>query len=270
MDNLDEIARYNQHVWEKWIKNGGEYTRPWLDLKRDLLESFTRGEIEYLPEPYRYIYPQHIFRDLRGKNVLCLATGGGQQSTVFGLLGANVTVFDLTDGQLTGDRRAADHHGYRITTIQGDMRDLSCFPDESFDLVYQEISLVFIPDVREVYRQVARILRPGCHYRVGHCNPATLSVLHTSWDGTGYRMCEPYKGGRIQPVEDDDAIEFRHLFSDIFNGLVEAGLVIEGVWEDPRHLIHDQKAEPGTIEHVHTFVQDYFCILAAKPEKTRE
>jgi ubiquinone/menaquinone biosynthesis C-methylase UbiE len=266
VSELDEIARYNQQIWEKWVRDEGEYTRPWLELTRELIESFVRGEIEYLPQPYRYIYPRQVFEGVAGKDVLCLATGGGQQSAVFGLLGAAVTVLDLTDGQLAGDRRAAEHHGYPVTTIQGDMRDLSCFADNSFDLVYQEISLVFIPDVREVYREVARILRPGCRYRVGQCNPATFAVRHTSWDGAGYRIFGPYVGGRVPPATEDDAIEFRHLFPDIFNGLVEAGLAITGVWEDPRHLIHDQKAEPGTIEHVYTFVQDYFCILAEKPE----
>ena len=40
-------------------------------------------------------------------DVLCLAAGGGQQSVAFALLGANVTVFDLSETQLEHDRLAA-------------------------------------------------------------------------------------------------------------------------------------------------------------------
>jgi len=37
--------------------------------------------------------------------VLCLASGGEQQSAIFGLLGADVTVLDLCAQQLAGDRQ---------------------------------------------------------------------------------------------------------------------------------------------------------------------
>lgn len=50
----------------------------------------------------------------------------------------------------------------------------------------------------------------------------------------------------------------------VFNGLIEAGFVIRGVWEDPRHLQHDVQAKPGTYDHMLTFVQEYFCVLAQK------
>lgn len=261
----DDIARHNRRRWTEWVANGEVYTRPWLELKRETVHAYAQGELDVLPEPYRYIYPQFILKDVTGRDVLCLASGGGQQSVVFGLLGAKVTVLDLTEAQLAGDRKAARHHGYNITATQGDMRDLSRFPAASFDLVYQAISLCFVPDVGQVYREVARVLRPGGYYRAGHCNPATNLAEHSSWDGQGYRISEPYVGGRL-PDKADEPIEFRHLFSEIFNGLVEAGLAIQGVWEDPRHLVHDQEPEPGTFEHWLTFVQDYFCVVAQKSE----
>lgn len=109
--------------------------------------------------------PRNILTDVDDKDVLCLASGGGQQSAVFGLLGARVTVVDLAQGQLAGDREAAAHYGYEVTTIQADMRDPSCLDDESFDLVFQATSMGYVPHVREVYSQVARVLRSGGLYR---------------------------------------------------------------------------------------------------------
>lgn len=268
MSELDEIARRNQQHWNKAVAEVGGYTTPWLDLKKETVRTYVEGKIEVLPEPYTYIFPRHIFKDVAGKDVLCLASGGGQQSAVFGLLGARVTVLDLTEGQLEGDRKAAEHHGYEITTVQGDMRDLSVFADESFDVVYHAISLVFVPDVRQVYREVFRVLRPGGLYRVGHGNPATCLVEEKSWNDKGYLIPSPYKGGRIED-EEEISVEFRHLLSDIFNGLIELGFIIKGVWEDPRHIYHNTKAKPGSYDHMLTYVQHHFAILAQKPKEDR-
>jgi SAM-dependent methyltransferase len=262
MADLDDLAQRNRRAWEQDVRRAGPYTTPWLNLDRHTIQVFIDGRVEFLPEPYAYIYPREVLQEVSGKEVLCLASGGGQQSAVFGLLGARVTALDVTEGQLAGDRRCAEHYGYKITTVQGDMRDLTRFAPASFDLVYQAISLCFIPDVRPVYREVARVLRPGGTYRVGQSNPATYLIDDDSWDGAAYRINEPYRGGPIPGSTRVEMLEFRHLFSDIFNGLVAAGLIIAGVWEDPRHLRHDPQALPGRERHLLNIVQKYFCILA--------
>ena len=237
------------------------YTRPWLDLNPALVESLAAGRVSHLPEPYAYLYPAEVFKGLAGKDVLCLATGGGQQSAVFGLLGARVTVLDLTEEQLEADREAARKFGYEVKTVQGDMRDLSTLPEAGFDLVYQAISIVFVPSVEEVYRQVHRVLRPGGLYRVGHCNPATQPVEESTWDGEAYRIMKPY-AERV--IEDAESVEFRHYLSEIFNHLIGTGFEIRGVWEDPRHLARPSGAAPGTPEHCLEYVQNYFAVLARK------
>ncbi len=264
---MDKIGDANRRHWEDLARRGMAYTTPWLDLDRDLIRAFGAGEVEILPGDYACLYPHSVFEGLEGKRVLCLASGGGQQSAVFGLLGAEVTVLELTPSQLESDRKAAEHFGYEVRTILGDMRDLSGFAASAFDVVYQAISIVFVPDVREVYREVARILKPRGLYRVGHCNPATQVVEETSWDGEGYRILERYSGGRI---EDAEAMEFRHLLKDIFNGLIEAGMTITHVEEYPRHHSPPAGAEPGTPDHMLGYVQKYFAVVARKAPSSRE
>lgn len=261
MNDFDYIAKFNRQVWTEWSENQSEYTVPWLDLKKSLLDDFVAGRIDVLPRPYMYIYPRSVLESVAGKKILCLATGGGQQSAVFGLLGADVTVYDLTDAQLKADQQAADHHGYKVTTVQGDMRDLAAFDDASFDMIYQAISVVFVPDVREVYREAFRVLKPGGCYRVGHCLASTQLIDETTVRGDGYLMTGLYKGGEI---EGSDSREFRHLLSDVFNGLCELRFRIEGVFEDPRHLHHFPDPKPGTDEHILNHVQKYFAIVAKR------
>ncbi len=268
MKYLDEIARRNQKHWDLRGNNKDRYTQPWLNLDKDLLLAYANNKLDYLPSPYTYVYPPIILKKIVGKDVLCLASGGGQQSVVFGLLGANVTVVDLSTSQLEADQMAADHYGYEINVDQCDMRDLTIFDNESFDLVYQAISIIFVPEVRQVYNEVFRVLRHGKYYRNGYVNPAIYMIYDTSWDGTNYvAKPTPYKQHQIDPEDEKDSIEFRHTLTDVFNGLVIAGFSIEGVWEDPRYLLDQKNLPLGSYEHFLTCFAPYFAVLARKEKK---
>jgi SAM-dependent methyltransferase len=259
MITRDEIAAANQRLWEEEVKRGCGYTVPWLDLDVDLLQRYAGGELASLPEPLDCLSPPSILAGVARKDVLCLASGGGQQSAVFGLLSARVTVVDLAEGQLRCDRRAAEHYGYEVTTLHADMRDLSALDDEAFDLVYQAPSLCYVPSVREVYAEVSRVLRSGGRYRAEYHQPVTQFV---AWDGEGYRITEPYSE-RVQRRE-DGGIEFRHYMDDIFGGLVEAGLSLRQVVDKGRHREPDLEAPPGSWEHQDSYVGGGFVIVAVK------
>jgi ubiquinone/menaquinone biosynthesis C-methylase UbiE len=144
---MDEVAKYNKERWEELAQAGVPYSQPFLELD----EQAARQAVD----------PHGIMGDVQGRDVLCLAGGGGQQSVAFALLGANVTVFDLSETMLQRDRETAARYNRPLTIVQGDMRDLSCFAADSFDLVWHAWSLSFVPNARQVFAQVARVLRPG-------------------------------------------------------------------------------------------------------------
>ncbi len=259
MDFLDETAVANQKLWEAEVQKGCGYTTPWLDLDLSLLRRFANGELAALPEPLDCISPPAIFAGVAGKDVLCLAAGGGQQTAVFGLLGANVSVVDLTAGQLRGDQRAAALYGYPITCIQADMRDLSALGDSSFDLVFQADSFSYVPDVRQVYGEVARVLRPGGLYRTKHTQPVAHSVEP---DGPHYRIARPYAQKIHRRA--DGGIEYRHYMDDIFGGLLDAGLRLQQVIDVGREKQPDSQAIPGSWAHQDAFVGGGFILIAQK------
>jgi SAM-dependent methyltransferase len=257
----DEIATTNREHWERMVREGCGFTQPWLNLDRDLVRRLAAGQLDLAPEPLIQMYPTGLLAGVEGKDVLCLASGGGQQSAVFGLLGARVTVVDLTEGQLEGDRAAAAHYGYPVTTLLGDMRDISFIPDESFDLVYQAESMAYVPDVLPVYREAARVLRRGGLYRTSFANPATEYVDWESWDGGAYRI-------RVSYAQREDrsgtAVQFRHYVADIFNGLGAAGLALEQVQDDPQYSAQSNiQAQPGTWAHSLAYLVG-FAIVSRK------
>jgi ubiquinone/menaquinone biosynthesis C-methylase UbiE len=255
---MDEVARFNRERWEELAQARLEFTLPLLDLT---------------PESARQrLDPTTILGNLQGKEVLCLATGGGQQSAMFGLLGAQVTVFDLAPIQLQRDEEAARHYGYAVRTVEGDMRDLSALADKSFDLVYQAYSLNFVPSVEPVFREVARVLRPGGLYQMQWANPFTQSVDDQAWDGETYLLHHPYIDGfetsayyPTWDIEDEEGHwrqiasprEFRHTLSTVVNQLAANGFLILRLQEA---LSDDPNPEPGTWAHYKSVAPPYLTV----------
>lgn len=206
-----------------------------------------------------------LLGDVYGKRVLVLAGGGGQQSAALGLLGAQVTVLDLSDEQLAQDRRAADHYGLSPVLLQGDMRDLSRFDDDAFDVIYQPFSINFVPDVHPVFAGVARILKAGGLYHVQWHNPYTQTFNPDDYDPVrGYSTNSIYRDGEVDvkaiygtdswgvETEDGSKIEvpgpreFRHTMPTFINGLIASGFEILAFSE---HTTWEEDPEPGSWEH---------------------
>jgi SAM-dependent methyltransferase len=245
---MDPIAEYNKQRWAALVQANAIFTRPRLDLD----EAAARALVD----------PEGRLGDVRGKRVLCLASGGGQQSVAFALLGAQVTVVDLCAEQLERDRAAAAHYGLAPELVQADMRDLSALPAAAFDLVYHPYSINFVPDTRVVFREVARRLHDGGMYHFHCANPCFAGLLLQEWDGKGYPLRRPYVdgaevhyideswvfGGETPAIPIDGPREYKHTLGTLINGLIEQGFVIQRVVEEDS-CQPDITAAPGTAEH---------------------
>jgi SAM-dependent methyltransferase len=108
---------------------------------------------------------------MTGVDVLCLASGAGQQGPTLAAAGARVTVFDNSPRQLDQDDFVAARDGLTLRTVLGDMGDLGPFPDQSFDVILNPVSNMFCPDLAPVWRECARVLRPGGTLLVEFINP---------------------------------------------------------------------------------------------------
>jgi len=280
----DDIARRKIELMREDVRHGRSGSKPWLDLDVAAFEAYRNGKSDTLPVPHggqdvgNDVVDTIMMAGIQGENALCLAGGGGQQSAVFSLLGANVTVLDLTPEQLENDQLAARHYGYEVTTIQGDMRDLSGLPEAHFARVYQPISTLFVPDLREVYCGVARVLKSGGLYFADHAVPLLYMAEHKAWDGTGYALhvTEPYVRGAILETADgkknylegESFSEFHHLLSDIINGLIAEGLRIYGIWENPRPDSGPPLSdlEPGSEEHRERYIPYGLSVIAQRED----
>ena len=259
---MDEIARYNRERWNALAEAHALFTRPALNLDA----SSARQKLD----------PEGWFGEIAGKHVLCLASGGGQQSAAFALIGAEVTVFDLSEAQLQRDREVAAHYHVSIETVQGDMRDLSYFVEDTFDIVWHPYSLNFVPDVHVVFREVARVLQRNGVYHLHCANPFFTGLVPQDWNGHGYVLKHPYIDGAEVIYADQNWVypdskrpdkqipsphEYRHTLSTLINGLLEQGFVIRH-FLDNLDLVPNLQAEPGTWDHFVAFAPPWFALWA--------
>jgi SAM-dependent methyltransferase len=234
---MDVIA-YNRDAWDRQVRDGNQWTIP---VSPELIAAARRGEWSVVLTAVKPV-PREWFPPLAGADVLCLASGGGQQGPILAAAGAVVTVFDNSPEQLARDRLVADREKLDIRTVQGDMRDLSAFPDASFDLVFHPVSNLFCPEVRPVWREAYRVLRHGGVLMAGFMNPANFIFDFDLMDEQGLlevRYTLPYADATSKSEEALRAqlekgwpLEYSHSLADQIGGQLAAGFLLTDLYED--------------------------------------
>lgn len=191
-----------------------------------------------------------------GKAVLCLGAGGGRHGPLLARAGAKVTVVDVSDRQLEHDRRS----GLDLRIVRASMDDLGVLEPASFDIVVQPVSACYLPDVRRVYAEVARVLRPGGLYVAQHKQPAGLQA-------SGREIVHPCRDGAPLPPDagEPGMREFIHSLDALLGGLCAAGFVIEDFSEPPRA---DALAPAGSPGHRAWFLPPYLKVKARRTTST--
>lgn len=234
------METYVQHNATAWDWEVGQ-KNIWTDgVTETQIEKARNGELDMVLSPFKQV-PPHWVADLEGKEVLALACGGGQQAVLMSLAGAHVTVLDISQKQLDQDKSYADSLGLDMECVQADMRDLSLFADERFDLIYNPTSTCFIDQVHTMYRHCHRILKQGGCFLTSVTNPVLYifdekKAMH---DKLCVKYTLPYsdltslgKKELEKRLSKHDTVEFSHTLGDLLGGLTQAGFVITDLYTD--------------------------------------
>ncbi len=232
-----DILAHNRAAWDREVEHGNEWTVP---VGPEVIAAARQGVWEIVLTPTKPV-PKTWFPELKGRDVLCLASGGGQQGPILAAVGATVTVLDNSPRQLQADRTVAAREGLAINTVQGDMANLSMFPDASFDLVVHPVSNCFAPDVRPVWAEAYRVLRRGGALLAGFNNPAVYSFdLELAERGQlQVKNSLPYSDltsmteeERQRYIQSGEPLEFSHTLEDQIGGQLDVGFLLAGFYED--------------------------------------
>lgn len=232
-----DILKHNRVAWDQEVADGNGATIPVSDQK--IADVLATGRFALQVGDKQL--PWEWFADVRGKEVLCLASGGGQQAPMFAAAGAKVTLLDNSPLQLQRDGVVARNNNLNIHLVLGDMRDLSAFDCCSFDLVFNGFSNCYVEDVLCIWKECYRVLRKGGHLISTFWNPVNYLFDNDLWEKDGtlkptYSI--PYSDLTSLPKErleqhlaDHWPIEFGHSLQQQIGGQIAAGFSIIGYLE---------------------------------------
>lgn len=220
----------NAATIDRWVEEGWEWGKP--ISHQEYLDALA-GKWDVLLTPTKSV-PHEWFGELKGKKVLGLACGGGQQMPIFAALGADCTVLDYSPKQLESEQMVSQREGYDIRIIRADMTKPLPFADEEFDLIFHPVSNCYVEEVKPIYRECYRVLKHGgilmagleigINYLVGEDEKTIVNEMPFN----------PLKNEkhRKQLEAEDCGMQFSHTLEEQLGGQLEAGLVLTNIYGD--------------------------------------
>lgn len=232
------IRKHNSQSWDKAVEDKSEWSRP---VSKKIIAAARRGEWDVILTPTEKV-PREWFGEIKGRDVLCLASGGGQQAPVLAAAGANVTSFDNSAKQLEQDKFVAARDDLKIRLEQGDAADLSRFADASFDLIFHPCSNCYFPKLEPVWNECFRVLRSGGALLSGFMNPIFYMIDHRVENKKSNLLLKyalPFSDlkslsekDKAELINAGEPVEFGHTLTEQIGGQIRAGFLIADFYED--------------------------------------
>ncbi len=229
-----DIVKHNQGAWDNYVDKNDRWTIP---VGEEVLNKAKAGDWGVLLTCTKSV-PHEWFPPLKGLKLLGLASGGGQQGPIFASLGADVTIFDNSSKQLGQDKKVSDEFDLNIKTIQGDMRDLSVFENDSFDLIFNPCSILFVDNIQLIWNECYRVLKPNGILMTGLINPLIFQLKEKD-DVFQLVYKQPFSDLKSIPkdelnafIKNKEALQFGHSISDQIGGQLKAGFLLTDLYED--------------------------------------
>lgn len=197
--------------------------------------------------------------DLRGKRLLHLLCNAGQDTLSLAGRGAIVTGVDLSDEAIGFATRLAHDAGLPATFIESEAQAfLDRAEPGSFDVVFMSYgALIWIADIKRLFRGINRVLAPGGRYVTLEFHPLVWSFddelrLKDPYFAPGHVFSDPVNdyvaasGEALAPsgltpdagdeaafVNPHQAHSYQHPVADQLTAMIDAGLTISTVREYP-------------------------------------
>lgn len=220
----------NKETINRWAKEGWQWAQP---ISHEEYIAAAQGHWDIVLTPLKHV-PKDWFGDLKGKKVLGLASGGGQQMPILTAAGAICTVMDYSDKQLETERMVAKREGYDIEIIEADMTKRFPFADETFDFVVHPVSNCYIEDVEYVFKEAYRVLKKGGVMLSGLGNEINYIVDNDEREIIWEMPFNPLKDEKAMAFmqEEQCGVQFSHDMSEQIGGQLRAGFRLVDLYED--------------------------------------
>lgn len=175
----------------------------------------------------------HLIGDVKGKRVLDLGCGGGQNAVTMAKQGARVIGIDYSAEQLRFAKKLAEEEELKLELREGDMYDLAFLPADNIDVVVSTLAFDFIDDLARLCRAIHRVLTEGGLLVFSMRHPINNLVNHGK-DADPFHIQRSYwTTDAIREPETGSTIltGYQHTFSDMFHSLTRSGFVVDNIVE---------------------------------------
>ncbi len=232
----------NAATIDSWVADGWEWGK---SIEHETFEKALRGEWDVLLTPTKPV-PHEWFGEMRGKRILGLASGGGQQIPIFSALGAHCTLLDYSEKQCESDRMVARREGYAVEILQADMTKPLPFADETFDLIFHPVSNCYVEEVEPIFRECYRVLKKGGALLGGYDIGLNYLFGEEETAITHSLPFNPLKDPALyeESMQNDWGIQFSHTIEEQLRGQLRAGFCLADLYEDTNGVgnLHDHGA----------------------------
>jgi ubiquinone/menaquinone biosynthesis C-methylase UbiE len=231
--NGERYTDINAKTIDGWVKNGWTWGIP---ITHEEYIKAKDGEWNILLTGSKYV-PREWFPELKGRKILGLASGGGQQMPIFSALGACCTVLDYSDMQLASEKIVAERENYSINIIKADMSQKFPFGDGEFDIIFHPVSNCYIEDVFHVWNECYRVLKGGGILLAGMDNGMNFlfkDIYNGPLTVANKLPFNPLKDKELYKILDNekDGVQFSHTIEEQIGGQLKAGFILTDLYED--------------------------------------
>ena len=227
----DSYTDFNARIIDQWIDDGWQWGTP---ISHERYEGALAGDWSMVLTSTREVPRSWLLPDMRGKRVLGLAAGGGQQMPIFAAMGAACTVLDYSEKQIASERAMAEREGYEIRCVRADMTRPLPFEDGEFDLIFHPVSNCYIEEVLPVWRECFRVLAPGGRLLAGLDNGFNYVVDDDEERIVRGLPFNPLRSPSLIPEGElaEWGMQFSHTLDEQIRGQIQAGFRLLDLYED--------------------------------------
>jgi ubiquinone biosynthesis O-methyltransferase len=151
---------------DEWLMNSPGPACAIPDLGPECYARWRASEIGATTERLERQLILELVGDVGGRKVLDVGCGDGEFALALAKRGASVTGIDASVAMIDAAECRAKQHGADVTFQVATAGQLP-FPAGQFDVVTAITILCFVDDAAPVFREIARVLRPGGRLVIG-------------------------------------------------------------------------------------------------------
>jgi SAM-dependent methyltransferase len=206
-----------------------------------------------------------LLGNVKGKAVLEIGCGGGQNAIVLNKWGARSGGLDISEEQIGFAKKLAKKEGVRVPFYAGNMEDLGRFDDESFDVALSSFGIGYADDLEKTFQEVFRVLRKNVLYVFSDVHPIAdkgRTIRYGKrriWGISNYFDRKRYLWTWKQKGNEARFYGYHRTIQDYFNLLTGAGFVFEKILEtEPYSINNTDETERKKIPYLEEgFVRNY-------------